>query len=225
MLIHQTVSLNSADLKFASNEGEFTGYGSVFGVVDTKNDIVMPGAYTEFLKSGTPVPVYVNHGWLRGELPIGSWSDLKEDKTGLLGKANLVMKMQTASDAYWSVKSGLVNGLSVAIMPDPKHIERRSDGVRLIHSIKAMKEISIVNDPANDESRIIDVKYSDEIESIETVRDFERFLRDSGIVSKSASELIVARAKLVFGQGELVKNSIDDKAMKQLVDRLENFKI
>ena len=35
MLVHQTLSLSECDLKFASTEGAFSGYGSVFGVKDS----------------------------------------------------------------------------------------------------------------------------------------------------------------------------------------------
>lgn len=202
MLLHQNLSLSDCDIKFAATEGNFSGYGSVFGVVDAKNDIIMPGAYAEVLKSGNQVPVYVNHSWLRGGIPVGSWSDLKEDGHGLFGSADLVMKMPSAVDAYWGMKSGLVTGLSVAIIPDAKSTERRADGARVIHRIKAMKEISIVTEPANAEAQVTDVKHMDEISEIETIRDFERFLRDAGGLSKGTAQALAVRVKSLFGRGE-----------------------
>ena len=206
MLAIKTLSLSDCDLKFAAAEGRFTGYGSVFGVVDAINDLIMPGAYADVLKSGAPVDVYANHGWLRGELPVGRWSALSEDAKGLAGTADLVMQMSTAANAYWAMKSGLVNGLSVAIIPDHKATERRSDGVRVIHRVKALKEISIVTDPANDQARVMDIKALDDlydaIEGVQTVRDFERLLRDAGGLTKGAAAALAARAKVLFGQGE-----------------------
>lgn len=224
MLINQTLSLNNCDIKFAAAEGAFSGYGSVFGVLDSKNDIIMPGAYAEVLKSDEKVPVYVNHGWLRGELPVGTWSGLKEDARGLFGDAGLVMQMPSAVNAYWGMKSGLVNGLSVAILPDAKSTERRNDGVRVIHRIKALKEISIVTDPANGEARVVDVKTAEEVSQIETIRDFERFLRDAGGLTKGATEALVARAKIVFGRGEPDQQTIDAKAMTELQAMLHRVK-
>lgn len=203
MLEHKTVSLSDCDLKFASAEGGFSGYGSVFSVLDSKNDIIMPGAYAEVLKSGERVPVYVNHGWLRGELPVGTWDDLKEDGRGLFGAANLVMQMPAALNAYWGMKSGLVTGLSVAIIPDSKATERRSDGARVIHRIKAMKEISIVTEPANAESRVTDVKFSDELDKVETIRDFERLLRDVGAFDQATAKSLTAKARDLFAQRDV----------------------
>lgn len=216
MLINQTLSLNSCDIKFAASEGAFSGYGSIFGNVDIKNDVVMPGAFTDVLKTAERLPVYVNHGWLKGALPVGYWSSLKEDDRGLFGDASLVMQMPSAIDAYWGMKSGLVTGLSIAFLPDAKSTERRSDGVRVIHSIKSLKEISIVTEPANESTRVTDIKTADEVEQIETIRDFERFLRDAGGLTKGATEALVARAKIVFGRGEPDQNQIDAKAVSEL---------
>lgn len=224
MLINQTLSLNNCDIKFAAAKGDFSGYGSVFGNVDSKNDIIMPGAYAEVLKAADGVPLYVNHGWLRDALPVGKWSGLKEDDRGLFGDASLVMQMPSAVDAYWGMKSGLVTGLSVAILPDAKATERRPDGVRVIHRIKALKEISIVTDPANEAARVTDIKTADEVEQIETIRDFERFLRDAGGLTKGATEALVARAKIIFGRGEPGKQEIDAKAMSELTAVMHRLK-
>ncbi len=224
MLINQTLSLNNCDIKFAAAEGAFSGYGSVFGNVDSKNDIIMPGAYAEVLKAAERLPVYVNHGWLRDALPVGHWSGLKEDDRGLYGDANLIMQMPSAVDAYWGMKSGLVTGLSVAILPDAKATERRADGVRVIHRIKALKEISIVTVPANDAARVTDIKTADEVEQIETIRDFERFLRDAGGLTKGATEALVARAKIIFGRGEPDQEAIDAKAMNELTAIMHRLK-
>lgn len=196
---HNAIALAECEIKFAASEGSFSGYGSVFGNLDSKNDIIMPGAYDDVLKSGKPVAVYVNHGWMRGELPVGSWSGLKQDAKGLFGDANLVMQMPSAVDAYWAMKSNMVTGLSIGFLPDQKTTERKSDGTRIIHKISYLKEISIVTDPANDASRIVSVKaYGEEFEQVETIRDFERVLRDAGLFSKGAAQALTARAKVLF---------------------------
>lgn len=218
MLIHQTLSLNSCDLKFAPSEGAFSGYGSIFGNIDSKNDIIMPGAYEEAIKNAGSVPVYVNHGWLKGDLPVGRWSDLKEDDRGLFGDANLVMQMPSAINAYWGMKSGLISGLSVAILPDQTAVKRRSDGIREIYRIKALKEISIVDEPANDLARISDVKMSLELEKVETIRDFERLLRDVGAFDQASAKSLIAKARELFVQREVG----DEQAQKQASDDISS---
>lgn len=223
MLTHQTLSLSECDIKFAASEGTFSGYGSVFGNVDSYDDVIMAGAYSEVLKKDQAVPVYVNHGWLDGKLPVGSWSGLKEDDRGLFGDASLVMKMPSAIDAYWGIKSGLVSGLSVAIVPDPEYTEYRADGIRIIHKIKMLKEISIVNEPANAEARVFSVKAAEEIGRIETVRDFERLLRDVGAFNKATAKQLVAKAKDIFRQRDADEDAEAQSSQEQLLFALRNY--
>ena len=221
---HKSVLLTDCDIKFAPSEGAFSGYGSIFGNLDSKNDIIMPGAYDDVLKSGDPVAVYVNHGWLRGELPVGSWNGLKQDTKGLFGNAELVMQMPSAVNAYWAMKSKLVTGLSIGFMPDPQGTERKSDGTRLIHKIKVLKEISIVTDPANDATRITSVKFKDDnIEQIETIREFESFLRDAGGFTKGAAQALTARAKELFNLRDAGESDKEAKAMAEILDRLQRI--
>lgn len=228
-MLRKTLSLSDADVKFAAADGIFTGYGSVFGVIDAHNDLIMPGAYSDVLASGNPVDVYVNHDWINGALPVGRWNNLAEDPRGLSGTAELVMQMRGGSDAYWAMKRGLVNGLSVAIIPDSKSIERRADGVRVIHRIKALKEISIVTDPANAEARVTDVKFMDDaleaVEELQTVRDFERFLRDAGGLSKGLATALVSRAKLIFAPGEPDAGAVEAKALAEIAARINAVRI
>jgi uncharacterized protein len=221
--------ISDCDLKFAASaEGSFTGYGSVFSVVDSHQDIVMPGAYADVLKSGAPVDVYVNHDWMMGQLPVGRWSDLGEDSRGLRGKADLVMQMHRAADAYYAMKAGLVSGLSVAIIPDPKAIKFRDDGVREIHRVKALKEISIVTDPANPKAQVTSVKFADgaelleEIEKLGTLRQFESFLRDAGGLSKGAAQALTARAKVLFAERD-AGEQIEAKALADLATRMQRL--
>ncbi|MBK7356396.1 HK97 family phage prohead protease [Propionivibrio sp.] len=223
MLTHQTLSLSECDIKFAASEGTFSGYGSVFGNVDSYDDVIMAGAYSEVLKKDQAVPVYVNHGWLDGKLPVGSWSGLKEDDRGLFGDASLVMKMPSAIDAYWGIKSGLVSGLSVAIVPDPEYTEYRADGIRIIHKIKMLKEISIVNEPANAEARVFSVKAAEEIGRIETVRDFERLLRDVGAFNKATAKQLVAKAKDIFKQRDADEDAEAQSSQEQLLFALRKY--
>lgn len=218
---HKSVVLTDCDIKFAQKEGSFSGYGSIFGNLDSKNDIIMPGAYDDVLKSGDPVSVYVNHGWLRGELPVGSWSGLKQDTKGLFGDADLVMQMPSAVNAYWAMKSKLVNGLSIAFLPDPATTERKMDGSRVIHRVKVLKEISIVTDPANDQTRIVSVKFKEELDQCDSERDIERLLRDAGL-GKWESKSVISRAKAIF-EGRDAHKGAEELQSVLILDRIKKL--
>jgi HK97 family phage prohead protease len=222
----KTLLLSDCGLKFAAAEGSFSGYGSVFGILDSHKDIIMPGAYADVIKSGAPVHVYVNHGWLRGELPVGKWDALEEDTVGLKGAAGLQMQMPTAMNAYWAVKGGLVSGLSIGYLPDPAGVERRQDGTRVIHRMKMLKEISIVTDPSNRMAQITDIKSADILEAIDevkTIRDLETLLRDAAGLSKSAATALVGRTKAILApQGE-PDGAAEAKVMQSLAERLQRL--
>jgi len=66
--------------------------------------------------------------------------------------------------------------------------------------VARLPETSIVTFPMDGKAKIdlASVKYADEIGSIETIRDFECFLRDAGNFSKGAAQALTARAKTLF---------------------------
>lgn len=223
MIIHQTTNLEDCEIKFLATEGSFSGYGSAFNVVDSHKDTIMPGAFADVIKAGNPVHVYVNHGWLRGELPVGKWNGLQEDAKGLFGDASLEMKMPAAMNAYWAVKGELVKGLSIGYKVDPSGIERNSDGGRAIHRIKALKEISIVDVGSNTQATITDVKFADcdiksAIEEMETIRDLERFLRDVGSFDQAMAKAVAIKARDLFAQRDVGNDEAELK--RQLVNRI-----
>lgn len=76
-------------------EGEFTALVSVFGNIDTYGDVVMAGAFTDFLTEarakGNPIPVVWYHDWLDVYSHIG-WVDpnnAEETDAGLVVTAQL----------------------------------------------------------------------------------------------------------------------------------------
>jgi phage head maturation protease len=72
------------EIKSVDDDGKFTGYGSVFGVVDSYREIVAKGAFADSLKAikakGRPVPVLWQH---RSGQPIGVYDILVDDDHGL----------------------------------------------------------------------------------------------------------------------------------------------
>ena len=80
------------EIKAVSDDGKFNGYGSVWDVVDSYQEVVAKGAFTESLAElaakGRPVPVLWQH---RSSEPIGAWSNLKEDDHGLFGEGQILL--------------------------------------------------------------------------------------------------------------------------------------
>lgn len=106
-----TLALKATDL---AEDGTFTGYGSVFDVVDSGGDIVRRGAFAASLAarkaSGDWPRLLHEHN---PERPLGPWLDLAEDDYGLRCKGKLCLEVQTAREVYALSKSGHRYGLSI----------------------------------------------------------------------------------------------------------------
>ncbi|GGD63334.1 HK97 family phage prohead protease [Caballeronia grimmiae] len=168
-----------------TEQGSFSGYGSVFGVLDSWDDIVAPGAFTKSLQSlaskGRAVPILWQHDT---ENPIGVWSDLKEDSVGLFGDGSLWLDdAPSAKLAYKGMQSRAITGLSIGYITRSADYDQKT-GIRTLKELDLI-EISVVTSPANDEARITNFK-SRIAEGSLTERDFENILRDAGFSRSDA---------------------------------------
>ena len=144
-------------LKSLDETGRFSGYASVFNVLDAQREMVAPGAFYTSLKQWeqrgrTPSLLWQHHM----DCPIGHWETLREDKHGLWGEGRLLMSIQKAQEAYELLKAGAVRGLSIGFRPihaamNPKTKIRTHYQVDLV-------EISLVTLPANREAQIQNIK-------------------------------------------------------------------
>lgn len=193
------------DVKAVDDAGHFTGYGSVFGVVDSYNEVVAPGAFLESLDDtrakGRTFPVLWQH---RGGEPIGNWDmdTLKEDTRGLLGSAELWLEdAPYARIAHRGMKAKAITGLSIGYyVRDSKFDEKTR--IRTLTKLDLV-EISIVTTPANDEARVDQIKSKLAHGGIPTLREFEELLREQGF-SKNQAALVATRGlKHLLDRGDL----------------------
>ena len=183
MLKHLDVEFQ---VKAVSEDGLFSGYGSVFGVVDSYKEIVVPGAFTESLATKKPSLLWQHRS---GE-PIGVYTTVKEDSVGLHVDGKLALKTARGAEAYELLKMGAVTGLSIGYQVRDESYDRVS-GINTLKKLD-LWEVSLVTFPANDAARVTGVKTVEEIESL---KDAEAFLREAGGFSKSQALALVARIK------------------------------
>lgn len=211
----KNLSLERAQLKFASDGARsFTGYASVFGTVDDVGDVILPGAFSEVLAQGDTFKMYFNHGWLKGELPIGKMR-VKQDEYGLrVVGAEFTDGIKQADEVALAVKHGTIDGLSVAIAADAEGVKRRSDGKGYEWSrIKRMREISVVAEPANDPARIDSVKAA--LDEAQSLKEIEALLREAGGFSRADACSLVARIK------SLSQREADDESQAEAKELLQ----
>ncbi|MDR5777297.1 MULTISPECIES: HK97 family phage prohead protease [unclassified Caballeronia] len=208
------------DVKSVDDAGHFSGYGSVFGNVDSYGEIVAPGAFGKSLKelqsSGRALPILWQHDTYT---PIGSWSGLKEDDHGLFGDGELwINDAPNAKIAYRGMKSKAITGLSIGYyVLDSSYNEKT--GVRTLNELDLV-EISIVTNPANPDARIEAVKSVIAHGGMPSLSQFERFLRDAGF-SKSQSAVIANRGLKHLLQSESGSEAND--VGNRLLDSLKSL--
>ncbi len=177
-------------LKSVSDSGEFEGYGSVFGVKDSYDDIVMPGAFAGSLSSWSEKGALPAMLWQhRMDEPIGIYTEMKEDDVGLWLKGRLLIDDDPlARRAHAHMKAGSITGLSVGYMLKDWEYDRAKEAF-LLKEVD-LWEVSLVTFPANDEARIGDVKSAFARGEIPPQKQIERVLRDVGLSRSQAKSLM-----------------------------------
>ncbi len=202
-------------IKEISETGTFTGYGSVFGVVDSYGEIVAPGAFSASLSShkakGTMPAMLWQH---RSSEPMGIFTSMTEDSIGLSVTGQIAMKTQRGAEAYELMKMGAISGLSIGFVPRQETRDKVT-GITTLNAVD-LWETSLVTFPANDSARVQGVK---SIELINDLRSAEKFLRDSGL-SRSESVAFISRVK------SLAQSDSDEDDLQLIHDALKcrNFK-
>ncbi|WP_342594532.1 HK97 family phage prohead protease [Salinicola lusitanus] len=212
-------------IKAVDEDGLFSGYGSVFGNVDSYGEVVERGAFGKSLRaiadSGRKVPVLWQHR--QGE-PIGIYTKLEEDDRGLYVEGRLLKdSVRQAAEAHALMVAGAVSGLSIGYYVIDDSFDE-SERVRRLKELELM-EISLVTFPANDEARVEAVKFAIAHGTLPNLPDFERFLREAGF-SKTQSAVIANRGLSHLLRSESGDTGNPDPAeLKALGDALSGFKL
>jgi uncharacterized protein len=178
----QTKSLD-LELKAEGDEGEFTGYGSVFDVIDSQGDRITKGAFTQSLAARMPKMLW-QHNMAE---PIGRWIDAREDSKGLYLRGKLTVGTSRGRDAYALIKDGAMNGLSIGYRVATGGAAREGN-VRVLKSVE-LYEVSLVTMPA------LDVATLESVKSDMTLRQFEQLMQDMGFSLAASKKIAVCGFK------------------------------
>lgn len=177
----------------------FSGYGAVFGNVDSYGDVIQKGAFKDSLKEAEKSGIYPamlsqHGGWgmtADDMTPIGLWENLDEDDTGLK-LDGIFAETQRGTEMYTLMKMTprpAITGLSIGYIPKEWVVGTKPNEPRRTLKKVELMEISPVTFPANGKARVSSVKSS------LTVRDLERALRDVGLTQAEAKALMAGGYK------------------------------
>ena len=196
------------DLKAANDDGTVEGYGSVFGVRDSYDDVIAAGAFEASLAAHKKAKTMPAMLWQHdADKPIGIWTEMVEDAKGLRIKGQLALETTLGKEAHALLKMGALNGLSIGFMSKQWAYDRETD-IRTLTEID-LWEVSLVTFPANGAARVTDVK---SVDNLLAPKDAEQLLREAGW-SKSNATAFVSR---VMKMGQQRSESAQDiaKALK-----------
>lgn len=204
-------------------DGTFKGYGSVFGNVDSYNEIVAPGAFKESLsllkKSEDVLPVLWQHN---PDEPIGGYTELAEDDHGLKVAGFLLKdEVRRAAEAYALMKARVVKGLSIGYFVRDDSVDEKT-GIRTLKALD-LREVSVVTFPANEAAQVNNVKnaitHMLKAGQLPSISVFEDFLREAGF-SKSHAAAIA-----VHGMSKLLRGEPGDTKGDDVLRVLREFKL
>ena len=202
-------------IKSVDDSGEFEGYGSVFGVKDSYDDIVTPGAFTKSLarwqeRKSLPALLWQH----KLDEPIGVYTEMREDENGLFVRGRLLIDDDPlARRAHAHMKAGSLTGLSIGYVLDDYDFDKEKSAF-MLKDID-LWEVSLVTFPANDEARISNVKSAIATGQLPTPRNLELILRDAGLSR--------TQAKAVLAEGYHAINP-RDAAINEALTALKSIK-
>lgn len=175
------------DVKFAGDKpGTFTGYGAVFGNVDSYGHVIERGAFKETLSEwkerGKWPKMLLQHGGMGigadDMLPVGAYSSMAEDSKGLKVEGSLfALNTERGQYIYEGMKSGELDSLSIGFQTIDARDEVVDGELRRILTNLKLWEVSIVTFPANDKAKISAVKTL----TAGQLRDLESALGERGL--------------------------------------------
>lgn len=161
--------------------GTFEGFASVYNVVDSYGDTVLPGAFARTLQEKGGEIVILNQHDTRDPIGLGV---LEDSAVGLKINGQLNLDVRAAQEAYSNLKKRILKGLSIGYMVRADEYDRQTQ-IRKLTDIELM-EVSLVTFQACPGALVTGVKNARDVNSI---RDFEGVLRDVGFSQREAKAL------------------------------------
>lgn len=215
------------ELKELNEDGTFTGYASVFGVVDLGLDVIHKGAFKKTLQERKNVRMLWQHDQHQ---PIGVYTKVAEDDHGLMVEGKIALDVQKGKEAYSLLKMGAMDGMSIGYSVVKDEMDNTT-GIRNIKELK-LYEVSLVTFPMNTSSTVTAVKSATDdldAEQMEKLIKYAASLRSDQEPTKT-SEVVFNGVKYNLDTTESKHSDTieaeakhDDEPLNALVDQFKSI--
>lgn len=232
-LERRSYGLGEVKVADVTGDGEmvFSGYGAVFGNVDSHGDVIAKGAFTDTINraksSGMWPAMLSQHGWSdAGETPVGVYTEMREDEVGLWveGKLANTARGREIHELLKMKPRPALNGMSIGFRAKEWAVRTAPEEPRRTLKVVDLVEISLVTFPSNGKARIRNVK------SEFNPRDMEDALRDAGLSGADSKTAVSVFKKSMLrdeadmtddlrDEGEAAKKR-EEKAVISLAERI-----
>lgn len=204
-------------LKEISQAGEFSGYASVFDVLDYYSDVIRKGAFEKSLGKwagkGKLPPLLWQH---KSDIPLGPHTLMREDDKGLYVEGRLLIKeIPKAAEAHALLLHKVISGMSIGFdYGSPPEYDGKTNVWNILEV--DLWENSLATFPANEEAQVEAVKSKLVAGTLPTLSEFEDLLRDVGGFSRKQAKTIAAcgfKSLLRDADGEPLRDAEDEKAI------------
>ncbi|MDR0580728.1 MAG: HK97 family phage prohead protease [Holosporaceae bacterium] len=144
-------------LKSLNENGEISGYASVFNSLDGYGDVVVSGAFknavADFILGKKPKLLWQHDI----NAPIGVLEEICEDDYGLFVKGRLLLEIPKAKEVYFLLKSRAIDGFSIGYKIKNNHFKNNKQYLTDIDLL----EVSVVTFPACEKAIVGEIKSDD----------------------------------------------------------------
>lgn len=230
----ERMAVSLGEVKLADDEAEmtFSGYGAVFGNVDSYGDVIAKGAFKSTLaeakRSGIWPAMLSQHGGMFGDdsTPIGVYTEMREDDVGLYveGKFANTPRGKEAHELLKMKPRPAYSGLSIGFRATEWTMRTKPEEPRRTLKAVDLLEVSLVTFPANTKARVMSVK------SDFNPRVIEDSLREAGLSrADSVKAVAVLKSMLLRDEAEPETTPRDEdgsavKSEAELVKLAERIK-
>lgn len=151
----------------AQEAGYFSGYGSVYGILDSHKDVIEKGAFDASIAAhkakGTMPGLYAEHSVYQGgdPLPVGVYTEIKSDDHGLY-VAGKISNLDTdhGKRIHGLMKDGALKGLSIAysVPAGGARMGKKQGEPRRTLSAVDLFSVDLVSRPSNSAAQISEIK-------------------------------------------------------------------
>lgn len=180
--------------------GEISGVAMHFDVPNNNGFAVETGALD--------IPASVPMLWTHEDADVvGQWTEIETVAGALQVRGRLNLKVARAREAHALLKAGDCTGLSVGLAVDRREYWKRQGDTWLLLRARLV-EVSLVAIPADTNARVHTVA------SLQSVRQFEKFLREAGFPKAAAIKLASGGWPRLSGNQTIPETDISDLAKR-----------